>query len=429
MIKIYKDSSANAIFIEDANGVQFLNSLQAVIDGNNIDIKDLARDLDIVTGEDYSAFVDESDVSYGGDAVAVSNALNAIFVSAGTSGAELPVITSNLSASITAGETLNYELTADYGVGYEWDLSAVSGVVNVEGNPRKLVGGTSLSVGTYNIPVSAINYNGADSETLVLTVASPPYSNTKSIDFVQQDYLSATASTLSPTLGRSSNGSGSSDAWSISLYFKMGSHTGAAKQTIFYFGDSDHDNGGHVWVYHKGSDGSVSLEYGSKNNYIRLLTPSSTLSSSAWTHVLITYNGGATGSSSGDLSDYYSRFGIFIDGASVSTTNQHANFGWSSGIGTDILQVGKRAGGNDWLKNGCRVDEISVWGSDQSGNVTAIYNSGTPFDLSTISPSPAHWWRMGDGDTFPTLADVGGTGGADFTMTNMTIADIVSDVP
>jgi len=29
MITIYKDQQANAIFIEDANGVQFLNSLQA----------------------------------------------------------------------------------------------------------------------------------------------------------------------------------------------------------------------------------------------------------------------------------------------------------------------------------------------------------------------------------------------------------------
>ena len=32
-IKVFKDESANSIFIEDANGAQFLNSLQATLNG------------------------------------------------------------------------------------------------------------------------------------------------------------------------------------------------------------------------------------------------------------------------------------------------------------------------------------------------------------------------------------------------------------
>ena len=84
---------------------------------------------------------------------------------------------------------MNYELTANFGVGYEWDFSNVSGIVNVEGNVRKIVGGSSLSVGTYNIPVKAINYNGEDSETIVLTVSTPPFCNTtKSVRFQNQDW-------------------------------------------------------------------------------------------------------------------------------------------------------------------------------------------------------------------------------------------------
>ena len=35
-IKIFKDSEANSIFIEDANGSQFLNSLQAYISQSNL---------------------------------------------------------------------------------------------------------------------------------------------------------------------------------------------------------------------------------------------------------------------------------------------------------------------------------------------------------------------------------------------------------
>ncbi len=357
------------------------------------------------------------------------NELNALFQNTGTSTGNAPSITSSLAISIVEGQTLNYELTDDYGTEYEWDTSAVSGVVVTSDNRRKIIGGSSLSAGTYNIPVKAINYNGEDSETIVLTVSNPPFSNTKSVQFNNSDYLGANASLLAGTLGRTGNGSGSSDAWSISKYFKMGTHTGPAKQTIFYFGDSDHDNGGHIWVYHKGSSGSVFLEYGSKNNYVRLITPSSTLSSSAWTHILITYSGGTTGSSSGDLADYYSRFDIFIDGVSVSTTKQNGNFGWSSGIDSDVLQVGKRASGNDWLKNGCRVDELAIWNSDQSANVSSIYNSGSPFDLSTLGTQPKHWWRMGDGDTYPNLQDSGTEANCTFVMYNMTSADIVNDTP
>ena len=74
-----------------------------------------------------------------------------------------------------------------------------------------------------------------------------------------------------------------------------------------------------------------------------------------------------------------------------------------------------------------KVDELALFSSDQSANISDIYNSGDPFDLSTLGTPPAYWCRMGDGDTFPTLQDV--IGSADLTMQNMTVADIVNDVP
>ena len=159
-IKVYKDSAANAIFIEDANGVQFLNSLQATVTNGSCNVHDLAKDIDIVTEQAFDQFIDENDVTYGADSTEVCNALNALFSSSGTPSAEVPVITSSLTVSLVQGQTLNYELTADYGVGFEWDLSNVSGVTTVDGNSRKLVGGSSLTAGTYNIPVKAITTTG-----------------------------------------------------------------------------------------------------------------------------------------------------------------------------------------------------------------------------------------------------------------------------
>ena len=79
------------------------------------------------------------------------------------------------------------------------------------------------------------------------------------------------------------------------------------------------------------------------------------------------------------------------------------------------------------MRNNCRVDELAIWGSDQASNAASIYNSGMPHDLSLLGNPPVHWWRMGDGDTFPTIQD--NVGSLDLTMNNMTAADIVSDTP
>ena len=56
-----------------------------------------------------------------------------------------------------------------------------------------------------------------------------------------------------------------------------------------------------------------------------------------------------------------------------------------------------------------------------------MYNSGAPTDLSSYSTPPTHWWRMGDGDSSPTITDQ--VGSYNLTMTNMDSADIVTDVP
>ena len=427
-IKIYKDSAANAVFIEDANGVQFINSLQATVSNGFCSIHDLAKNVDIATNVDYQDFVDQNGNGYGNNATEVCNALNALFSSSGTSGTELPDITSSLAISLTEGETLNYELTANFGVGYEWDLSNVPGVTTVDGNARKLIGGSSLAVGTYNIPVKAINYNGEDSETVILTVSAPPFSNTKSVQFNNSDYLGANASLLDATLGRAGNGSGSSDAWTIALWFKPGTDTSG--QTIFYFGDNDVTNAGCINVRFLGTNDNIRLQYGSNNNYLRFQSANNSLTANQWHHILITYDGGATGSSSGSLSNYYSRFKVFINGTNVISGGawSHNNFGYSGGIDPDNLRVGRFASGN-YLKGNAKVDELAIWDSDQSANVSDIYNGGTPFDLSTLTTGPKHWWRMGDGDTYPNLQDSGTAANCVFVMYNMTSADIVSDVP
>ena len=75
------------------------------------------------------------------------------------------------------------------------------------------------------------------------------------------------------------------------------------------------------------------------------------------------------------------------------------------------------------------IDEVAVWNSDQSANVATIYSSGTPADISSLSPI-SHW-RMGEDATFSTNWSLPDNGSASNTGTsaNMTIADLEGDAP
>jgi len=77
------------------------------------------------------------------------------------------------------------------------------------------------------------------------------------------------------------------------------------------------------------------------------------------------------------------------------------------------------------------MDEVAVWNSElSSADVATIYNSGTPGDLTSLSPQA--WYRMGEEATWDgsdwTLTDQGSSG-TDGTSTNMAEADRKSDVP
>tara|TARA_R110000824_G_scaffold378039_1_gene569460 strand:+ start:19 stop:1314 length:1296 start_codon:yes stop_codon:yes gene_type:complete len=428
-IKIYRDNAANAIFIEDSNGVQFLNSLQASVPSiDNVTITDLSKQIDLVANTNHSDFVDENDNPYGSTDIEVCNALNIVFTGTGTTTTNLPVITSPLVINSVEGSIINYELTADYGVGYEWDFSNTTGLTDLIGNPRKIIGGFGLAAGTYNVPVKAINYNGEDAQTIVINVANPPFANTKSINFLQNDYLDASSAEVNNVFGRSSNGSG--ESWSISAYFKAGTHNNSV-QTIMFAGGNSSSSDPMVLLYWEGNHAgrqNVSIRYGSNYNYIEKSTPIGSVSNDGtWHHIMITFDGGTTGNQSGQLSQYYSRFKIFLDGVNQTTINSHAAFGNASAFNIQVFRVGRWGTGTSYLRDNCKIDELSIFDSDVSSNISNIYNSGLPFDLSTLGTPPVNWWRMGDDDTYPLLLDSSGT--TDLTMYSMNPSSIVNDVP
>lgn len=114
---------------------------------------------------------------------------------------------------------------------------------------------------------------------------------------------------------------------------------------------------------------------------------------------------------------------MYLNGTQFGTDSYRSNTG-SGNVYFGSLELANYFSGN--------IDEVAVFNYGLSSTqVTSLYNSGAATDLDNTSgvTAPIHWWRMGDGDTFPTITDVGTTGGKDGTMTNMESGDIVNDAP
>ena len=255
------------------------------------------------------------------------------------------------------------------------------------------------------------------------------FMNTQWVKFRNSGYLQADDSKLESLFGRMSNGTGEADAWSISLYMKSGDST-EPRQPILYYGAGDVESH-HIALYWTGrtSDQGRRLifTYGSNASHLMFQTPTNSVGPrSRWHHLMITYDGDLTGVNPEQLDDAYSRFKVFIDGAEQTLTTEHINYGTDAPLRGQLFQVGKHPTEGAVL-SGFKIDEIAIWDSDQSFNISRIYDEEISRDLALLTAPPAHWWRLGDGDTFPTLSDR--IGGVDLTMNQMVEGDIVSAAP
>ena len=96
-------------------------------------------------------------------------------------------------------------------------------------------------------------------------------------------------------------------------------------------------------------------------------------------------------------------------------------------IGSDITDDKYFAG---------NIDEVAIWNTALDGDaVKAVYNGGKPTDLmmdngayDEYTDNIKGYWRMGDGDTFPTILD-NSSNSNNATMTHMDSGDIEEDTP
>ena len=280
---------------------------------------------------------------------------------------------------------------------------------------------------SYVINCKAANaIGGVVNFQVTLNVQEITYTNTKSLKFRDgaSSYLGGNAALIT-SLERSANGSGSSDAWTISIWYK--GSTANQGQTLFYFGGNDTVNTGHIEIKQTNHNGlkRLRLRYGSNANHLQFTTPSGSIdpANQGFQHILVTYDGGTTGSSSSDMSDYYSRFKIYIDGTLQSTSNTHSNYGYSGSIVGQNYRFGRFSSGN--YARDILLNQLAIWNSDQSSNVSDIYDSGSTQDLSLLTVAPSHYYEIES--SVSTIQDL--IGNAHFVGYNFISSDLVNEAP
>jgi hypothetical protein len=129
-------------------------------------------------------------------------------------------------------------------------------------------------------------------------------------------------------------------------------------------------------------------------------TTLATALSSGWHHLVFTYDGLDTQSASSST--------VYIDGVEYTSSQAVGLPSYSN-----VNYVAKGQANFNGL-----IDEFAIFNTELSASdVTDIYNSGVPNDISSLSP--VGWWRMGDNNSGSgtTITDQG-SGGNDGTLTN-----------
>ena len=145
----------------------------------------------------------------------------------------------------------------------------------------------------------------------------------------------------------------------------------------------------------------------SAQNSFAYTSPSATIDTN-WHHIAASWSS-SSATTGGDGYD------IYLDGVKVGnsagTSTPSSPYTLSS-----TFAIGARANGT--YTSGGLIDEVAIFDSTLSASdITSIYNSGTPNDISSLNP--VGWWRMGenDGATGTTITDQG-SGGNDGTLVN-----------
>ena len=215
------------------------------------------------------------------------------------------------------------------------------------------------------------------------------------------------------------NDSGANRGFSISCWIKT---TGSQDEIL-----SKVDGSNEEYKFEVGRDGKLEfIVFGNNDNGIAQILKLNTpiVGDGNWHHVAVSFN----------LADATTSLLLFVDGVEYDAAHAgtaYSSLGtWAAAINTTApLNMGRRGNGS-WYFGG-NIDEVAIFDNVMTqAQASAIYNSGTPTDLSGENYLVGYW-RNGDTagtSVYPTIEDYSANGN-DGTMTNMASGDIVTVVP
>jgi hypothetical protein len=203
--------------------------------------------------------------------------------------------------------------------------------------------------------------------------------------------------------------------FTLSMWIKPTDLT--TSRILFHIPRNTTQSNSQVLIYLR-TTGQLDISVSTTTSFCRSNT--GVITAGVWNHILICFDL-AQATQNNKIRPFVNGVDVFnISNVSLTT------FPTSSGE----IWVGEESNGYQAPILG-NIDEVAMWSTDERLNVAAIYNGGVPFDLTTLASPPAHYYRMGDGDTFSggqwDLLD--NSGSYDLKSINMEVGDRVADVP
>jgi len=120
---------------------------------------------------------------------------------------------------------------------------------------------------------------------------------------------------------------------------------------------------------------------------------------------------------------------MYIDGVAKFKIGVATNGGYDGAISgavvsDNIFRIGRASNVHNNYFGGV-INQVAIWGTDQSANIATIYNSGAAQDLSLLAVAPTHYYEIETSVT--TIADIEGS--APLTGYNFVTGDLVTDAP
>lgn len=302
------------------------------------------------------------------------------------------------------------EVTTIYNGGTPTDLSSIGPTANLEGY------WPIVDTDIPNLPVVAdVSGNGRDvtaqdRTSSIFNDAPKQLTSLRSIDFDgSNDYLDMGGVVSELNFDED-------DPFSV-LFWMKSTDTG----TMFVYSNTEGTPGyrGYEISIISGQVDFALYSAFNSTNYIRKRS-TNTVNSGDWVSVCITYDG----SSSVDGVRIYINA---IEESAFSSTQDTLN---GTTVSTEDSRIGGRPIGSLLGYDG-QLDGLVFYNRVLSpSEVFLLGGQKEPVDHGAVGPVDAllGWWRMGDGDTFPTISDNAVAYDNDGTMTNMVAGDIVENV-